>query len=149
MSKYLDLKEPAAANGSSGDFHVAAASVLKEIERRQVRSPRIRLPLFLYGYTEKEKPFFADAWTTDVSIYGASIVTGAMLQPGQDLIATNKASEATAVCRVACVVAGPEGKAEATIEFLDPMPEFWRQAGPHADAGTSSADLVATQNIHS
>jgi hypothetical protein len=149
MSKYFDLKEAAAANGFSGNAHVAAASVLKEIEQRQLRSPRMRLPLFLYGYTEKEKPFFADAWTTDISVYGASIVTGAMLQPGQDLIATNKASEATAVCRVACVVAGPEGKAEVTIEFLDPMPEFWRQGSARAETGTSSAELGATQNTHS
>jgi hypothetical protein len=125
MSKYFDLKEAAAADAFGSDSHIAAASVLKEIERQSVRSPRIRLPLFLYGYTERETPFFADAWTIQVSVHGASIVTGATLQPGQNLIATNKSSEATAACKVAWVTPGPGGNAEVSIEFLEPTPEFW------------------------
>jgi hypothetical protein len=128
MSKYFDLKQAAAANAFRGNSDMAAASVLKDILRQNVRSPRTRLPLLLYGYTDKETPFFADACTTHVSVYGASIiVTGAMLQPGQSLIVTNKSSEATAACKVVWVALGPEGKVEVDIEFLEPMPEFWRQ----------------------
>jgi hypothetical protein len=131
MSKYFDLKEAAAANAFHGNSHIAAASVLNEILRQHVLSPRTRLPLFLYGYTERETPFFADAWTIHVSVYGASMVTGATLQPGQNLIAINKSSEATAVCKVVSVTPGLGGNTEVSIEFLEPMPEFWRQPSSH------------------
>jgi hypothetical protein len=149
MSKYFDLKQAAAANAFGANSHIAANSVLKDILHQNVRSPRTRLPLFLYGYTEKETPFFADAWTVHVSVYGASIiVSGAMLQPGQNLIATNKSSEATAACKVVWVTPGPEGNAEVDIEFIEPMPEFWRQPSPRADASTSSASLATAQTSH-
>ena len=108
----------------------------------------MRLPLFLYGYTERETPFFADAWTTQVSVCGASILTDATLQLGQSLIATNKSSEVTATCRVVGVVPGSQGDAEVAIEFLEPMPEFWREPGPSRDAGTTCAGLATAQNAH-
>jgi hypothetical protein len=142
MSKYFDLKQAAAADAFPGN---SVASVLNEIER-QVRSPRIPLPLFLYGYTEKEAPFFADAWAIHVSVHGASIVTGAKLQPEQDLIVINKSNEVTAACSVVWVAPDPDGNAEVTIEFPEPNPEFWSQASPQADAGTTSASLATAQN---
>ncbi len=148
MSKYFDLKQAAAANEFGSSFHVAAGRVLKEIVLQNVRSPRTRFPVFLYGYTEKQTPFFADAWTTHVSVYGASIVTGATLQPGQDLIAINKSSDVSAACRVVSVDAGAEGTAEVGIEFIEPMPEFWSQSGPRADAETSSASVATAQETH-
>jgi len=148
MSKYFDLKQAAAANAFRGDSHITVASVLQEIESQHVRSPRIRLPLFLYGHTEKGTPFFADAWTIRVSVHGASIVTSAKLQPDEDLIVINKSNELTTACRVVWVAPGSEGDAEVTIEFPEPMPEFWSQARPHADAGTTSTSLATAQNIH-
>lgn len=148
MSKYFNLKQAAAANAFRGNSLITAANVLKQIERQSVRSPRSRVPLFLYGHTEKRTPFFADAWTIHFSVYGASIVTGAMLQPGQNLIATNKSNELTAACRVLSVAPGPEGNAEVAIEFLEPMPNFWRQPNPDMDAATNSAGLATAQNTH-
>jgi hypothetical protein len=145
MSKYFDLTQAAAANAFRGN---SVASVLKTIESQHVRSPRIRLPLFLYGHTEKGTPFFADAWTIHVSLHGASIVTEAKLQPDQNLVVINKSNEVTAACRVVWVAPGPEGNAEVTIEFPRPVPDFWSQASPHADAGTTSASLATAQNTH-
>jgi hypothetical protein len=143
MSKYFDLKEAAATGAFGGNVHIAASDLIEEIERRQSHLVRSRVPLFLYGYTSSGTPFFADAWTIWISRNGASILMRPMVQAGQQIIATNKSNEATAVCRVVSVAPGLDGCTEVAIEFLTPIPELWPETSERPVAGDGSGGLPA------
>src|SRR5271154_1816180 len=107
MSKIFDAlkqveseraKRPAAEPPTPADFH-------ERFERRKTRRVAVAIPLFIYGHTIKDEPFYEDAHTIDINAEGALISLLTVVQPSQKLVVTNKTNQRTQIFTVLAVTA--------------------------------------------
>lgn len=128
MSKIFEALKQAQIEGTKRrPVEPAAADFHKRFERRKTRRVSVSIPLFVYGYTSKDDPFCEDAHTIDINAGGALISMQTPVQPGQKLAVENKTNQKTQICTVLAVTARLGRSQEVALEFVDPIPQFWRE----------------------
>jgi hypothetical protein len=104
-------------------------------DRRLTGRIHLQIPLFVYGYTLGEDPFYEDTCTTVINAHGGLMSMQSPVQPGQRLLVTNEGNEQTQEGAVVSVGAQGPGGMDVAFKFPSPTPQFWSylQIGNRAD----------------
>lgn len=94
-------------------------------ERRRSTRIEVRIPLFVYGYTPRSRPFHGEAYTVSINGTGGLIAMAAGIRPGQSLVITNEGNESTQECEVVSVRTRFARRNHIAIKFREPAPHFW------------------------
>lgn len=105
-----------------------AATRAETIDRRRTKRANVQIPLFVYGYTVKDAPFFEDACTIEINAHGALIAMRTLVQPGEKLLLTNAHNQRTQECTVVWALARSGAEVQAAVEFAAASPHFWRKS---------------------
>ena len=84
------------------------------------------LPVLVYGRTKDEEPFREETNLHLLSLRGGLITLGTSVQPGQQLILMNVATEEDQRCRVAFVGEQHLGRNMIGIQFNWLAQKFWQ-----------------------
>ncbi len=124
MSRIWDAlkkaQQQSAARKGAGDQGQSPA------DRRRSERVGLDVPLFVYGHTAGEEPFFEETRTLEVNAYGGLLILGAKVKPGQKLLLTNKLTQQELECCVVHVAPMPPYKSDVGVAFTHPAPDFWR-----------------------
>jgi len=128
MNKFFDTigeTEPAIAKRQ--DSEDAATNTIGKLDHRRTRRVRLQIPLFVYGHTANEGPFFGEALTIEINAHGALIAMKTAVPPGGRLLLTNETNQKTQECAVVSVTTRKPSEVEVTITFASTATEFWRR----------------------
>jgi hypothetical protein len=108
-------------------------------EKRRAHRVAASMPVLIYGHST-HAPFAEPATTANVSRTGGLVALRTHVIRLQKVMVTNLQTNEDALCRVARLVRGSDGRTFAALEFVQPAPRFWaiEFARPSAPAG---ADL--------
>ena len=107
-------------------------------ERRRTPRRPLPIPLFVYGHTPEEQPFYEETFTTTVNVHGGSMRMETSVQLGQRLLVTNEENDCAQPCIVVFVGTRLGGGVDVAFSFTAAMPSFWSNSA----AGTfSSAEM--------
>ena len=95
-------------------------------ERRRTPRKHIPIPLFVYGHTPEDLPFFEETFTNAVNVHGGSMRIEAGVQLGQRLLVTNQQNDCALPCIIVFVGARLGGGLDVAFSFTAAMPHFWR-----------------------
>ena len=95
-------------------------------DRRQTVRTYIQIPLFVYGYTPRDDPFYEEASTIAINAHGGLISMQSVIWAGQRLLLTNKGNDEIQECIVVSVGSRLGHSFEVAFKFPDPTPQFWR-----------------------
>jgi len=126
LSKIFDaLKSVESAIVEAKDSPTSGTHSSRQSERRRTCRIRVRVPLFVYGYTD-DHPFHEHACTVEVNAHGGLISMQTAVRPGQKLLVMNKGDESTQQCVVLSIRVRQEHAFDVGFEFPTPLPQFWR-----------------------
>jgi hypothetical protein len=111
---------PAVAN-------VISTATTKKIPRSSARLS-LRIPVVIYGFTQKNGAFHEDTDTLTVNSSGALVMLKTKLELGDSVFLMHKGSQAEQEVRVAYLDAYSERETKVGLAFKRPVPEFWRKS---------------------
>jgi hypothetical protein len=107
--------------------------------RRRTDRTHVQIPLFIYGYTLGEVPFYEGACTSVINANGGLMSMRSRVRPGQHLLVTNEGNEQTQEGIVVSVRVQRPGNVHVAFKFLSSTPQFWcnLEIGKRADLSPS------------
>lgn len=94
-------------------------------DRRRSQRLTLDVPLFVYGHTAAEDPFYEETKTVQVSAHGGLLLLASKVRPGQKLLLTNKLTQREVECRVVHLGPAHRHKTDVGVAFARPAPDFW------------------------
>ncbi len=102
----------------------------------------LRVPVRIYGRTEKDQPFRELTETLGVNAYGAQIGLSVAVAKGQTVLLVHGITEEEKECRVADVQATRRAKWKVGLEFVRPEGNFWHVFQPLQTVNAERKDHV-------
>lgn len=99
----------------------------KRIPRSSERSS-LRVPVVVYGFTQKSGAFHEDTETMTVNSSGALVMLKTKLNVGDSVFLMHKSSRTEQEVRVAYLDPYSERETKVGLAFKHPMPDFWRKS---------------------
>ena len=128
MSKIFEaLRQAELNNAERSHSNTLVTRGVGTTDRRRTKRASVQIPLFIYGYTAKDAPFFEEAHTIEINAHGALISMRTLVPPGERLLLTNATNQRTQECTVVSATARADMDVVAAVEFSAPAPHFWRQ----------------------
>jgi hypothetical protein len=112
-------------------------AVLDDAEAASDRPPD--LPVLVYGGRKDEEPFWEETNVRLLNLRGGLIILATSVEPGQQLILMNVATEEDQRCRVAFVGEQHLGRSMIGIQFNWLVQEFWHIDGATRRKSNASA----------
>lgn len=94
-------------------------------ERRDGERQRAYLPVFVYGHSPDQEPFYESSELLFMNALGGLITLQSAVAPGQKLLLTNKASQEEVGCHVVGVRSKYLQRFAVAIAFAEPLSESW------------------------
>lgn len=97
-------------------------------ERRRSSRVSLYVPLFVYGYTSTQEPFYQETNTLEVNANGGllHLNAGANVRRGQKLLVLNRLTKEEQQCYVVTLAKWPKrAELRVGVAFVKPAPEFW------------------------
>jgi hypothetical protein len=113
----LNLPEPATANRISTEARPS-------IKRRSMRVV-IDFPVSVFGQSSDGKIFAEKTKTVTVSAHGALITLKADIDSRKPILLANTKTGMQVQCRIPSRKDSKNGAFEVSLEFANPLPEFW------------------------
>jgi hypothetical protein len=110
--------------------NTARGSASPQAERRRCPRWKAYVPVFVYGHSLDQLPFYEQAYSASVSDLGALLILTTAVPAGEKLLLTNKITQAEQECRVARVGRRDGPSVEIAVEFTGVAPDFWRVTAP-------------------
>jgi len=109
------------------DPHAAGLGGVAANGRNRRRSTRraFEAVIRVYGSNLNGKPFYEDARTINVSVYGALLTLNAPVSKGQKLLLFNEAVQRQQVCQIVDIRVGDTESPAVAVAFPAPHAEFW------------------------
>jgi hypothetical protein len=109
------------------DSHAAVLGEVAANGRNRRRSTRraFEAVIRVYGSSLNGKPFYEDARTINVSVYGALLVLNVPVSKGQKLLLFNEATQRQQVCQIVDIRVRDTESPEVAVAFPTPHAEFW------------------------
>jgi hypothetical protein len=92
----------------------------------------MRVPVVIYGFTQKSGAFHEDTETITVNSSGALVMLKTKLDVGDSVFLMHKASRMEQEVRVAYLDPYSERETKVGLAFRRPIPDFWRKSRRHA-----------------
>ena len=92
----------------------------------------MRVPVVIYGFTQKSGAFHEDTETLTVNSSGALVMLKTKLDVGDSVFLMHKASRMEQEMRVAYLDSYSERETKVGLAFKRPIPDFWRKSRRHA-----------------
>jgi len=112
-----------------------AVNVITSAETKRVSrsSERVsmRVPVVIYGFTQKSGAFHEDTETLTVNSSGALVMLKTKLEVGDSVFLMHKSSRMEQEVRVAYLDAYSERETKVGLAFKRPLPDFWRKSRRH------------------
>ncbi len=103
------------------------------------------LPVLVYGRRKNDEPFREETSLHLLNLRGGLISLGTSVEPGQQLILMNAATEEDQRCRVAFIGEQHLGRSMIGIQFNRFAKEFWQIDGPVYRKSSSAAGAFREQ----
>jgi len=100
-----------------------------DAKRRRSNRVILSIPVTVSGDGAKGS-FSEEARTLVINVHGALVALQAKLANGQQVKLKSPTSPKEELCKVVFVGPTVQGKTQFGIEFLEPVPDFWRVAFP-------------------
>ncbi len=97
--------------------------------RRQLRRSHrlvLSMPVHVFGQDVFKESFNEFTRMLSVSAHGGSLALAARIEKGQRILIVNKMTGNEQECRVVHVGSMKDGKWTVGIEFVEPVPNFWK-----------------------
>jgi len=91
----------------------------------------MRVPVVIYGFTQKSGAFHEDTETLTVNSSGALVMLKTKLEVGDSVFLMHKSSRMEQEVRVAYLDVYSERETKVGLAFKRPIPDFWRKARKH------------------
>jgi len=91
----------------------------------------MRVPVVIYGFTQKSGAFHEETETLTVNSSGALVMLKTKLDVGDSVFLMHKTSRLEQEVRVAYLDAYSERENKVGLAFKRPIPDFWRKARKH------------------
>ena len=111
--------------------------------RRRSQRVLLRLPILIVARGADNQHVSENAFTTNVNVHGALILTSMRVELGQKILIRNTDTLEEQFFKVIHVTPAAEGKSEVGIEFLKPAPKFWRISFPPDDWTPHDPEITA------
>ena len=111
--------------------------------RRRTQRVFLRLPILVIARGPDQQHVSENAFTTNVNVHGALILTSMRVELGQKILVRNTDTLEEQFVRVVHVTPAAEGKSEVGVEFLKPAPKFWRISFPPDDWTPHDPEITA------
>ena len=98
----------------------------KRRERRRSSRWALDANIHAYGRRPSGQPFYEEARTINVSIYGALLLTAVPIEEGQKLLLMNDVTQRQQISRIAYTRSRDMRQLEVAVEFPVPHGKFWR-----------------------
>jgi len=92
----------------------------------------LRVPVVVYGFTQKSGAFHEDAETLTVNASGALVMLKTKLDVGDSVFLLNKSTRAEQEVRVVYLDPYSERETKVGLAFKSPVPDFWRKSRKQA-----------------
>ena len=102
----------------------------RAIERRRSSRQCVYFPLFVYGHTSSDEPFYQETNTLEVNANGGllHLDEAANVRRGQKLLVMNRLTKEEQECYVVTLKRRPRrADLRVGVAFAKEAPEFWRQ----------------------
>lgn len=127
MSRIFDaLKRAELFRAKRQGSNPAAPTFAPYADRRKTTRVSVQIPLFVYGYTPDDDPFYEATYSISINDSGGLISMMSSVRPGQRLAVTNQGNEQTQECLVVSVRAQLPHTSHIAFAFPISLPEFWR-----------------------
>lgn len=93
----------------------------------------IDMPVEIFGQSANGKVFREETRTLVVNAHGALLVMTPVPEIKPSILLVNKKTRSEVQCRVIFQKETEKGKAELSVEFVNPQPRFWGIAFPPED----------------
>lgn len=107
--------------------HPLAVAETKNAPRASERMP-LRVPVVIYGFTQKSGAFHEDTDTLTVNASGALVMLKTKLEIGDSVFLMHKSTGMEQEVRVAYLDPYTDRETKVGLAFKQPIPEFWRKS---------------------
>jgi hypothetical protein len=105
------------------------------VERRRSSRQSVYFPLFVYGHSSSDEPFYQETNTLEVNVNGGLLHLDepANVRRGQKLLVTNRLTKEEQECYVVTLKMRPKrADLRVGVAFAKPAPEFWTRRAKSA-----------------
>ncbi len=135
MSRIWDALKQAQQQKDAHDASPGAGIQDQAEDRRRSEHFALEVPLFVYGHTVSEEPFYEETISVEVSSHGGVLILQAPVKTGQKLLLTNKLTQKEIECKVVHVLPVDQQKVYVGVAFAEAALDFWRLAPQRAEPG--------------
>ncbi|HTT34215.1 MAG TPA: hypothetical protein VMH48_11480 [Methylomirabilota bacterium] len=111
-------------------INVISGTATKRIPRSSERVS-MRVPVVIYGFTQKSGAFHEDTETLTVNSSGALVMLKTKLEVGDSVFLMHKSSRMEQEVRVAYLDSYSERETKVGLAFKRPISDFWRKSRRH------------------
>jgi len=127
----LEERRPSRAQKTAPSaVNVISGPGTKRIPRSSERMS-LRVPVVIYGFTQKNGAFHEETETLTVNSSGALVMLKTRLELGDFVFLMHKSSRMEQEVRVAYLDAYSERETKVGLAFKKPIPDFWRKSRKH------------------
>jgi|SRR5690242_19235813 len=105
------------------------------VERRRSSRQSVYFPLFVYGHSSSDEPFYQETNTLEVNVNGGLLHLDepTNVRRGQKLLVTNRLTKEEQECYVVTLKKRPKrADLRVGVAFAKPAPEFWTRRAKSA-----------------
>lgn len=130
MAPLEERRSPRTQKTAPPAVNVISGAGTKRIPRSSERMS-MRVPVVVYGFTQKSGAFHEDTETLTVNSSGALVMLKTKLEVGDSVFLMHKSSRMEQEVRVAYLDAYSERETKVGLAFKRPLPDFWRRSRKH------------------